>query len=489
MSPRRSADANESNKLQYALLGFSTLLLLATGVFAIRFFTNTTTTIHIATGSPGGTYAPLGAGIAQVLNQDRDLNRELGVVAEVVAPTHGSPDNMARLEAGKVELALVQNDTPAQPGNPSRIRTLAVLYDEVLHVLVRAYPNQPAPTSLPELAGYLKRPLAIGAAKSGTADLVAQLLAHFEIADPQRGPYVNTVTQSTADAIQAFRDGEVDGVCVLSGLPSAAASTLIDAGAILVPVGSVGEGSTVDGVRVEHPYVSRAIIPERVYATRPTRPIGTLAVKAVLVAREDLPDDVVRAITRTIFYSKVELAKSHIVGAQLAETFDATGLRFPLHLGAEAYYRRDDPPFMVRYAEALSLCVTLLLGCVSAMLGLKEWFKRAKKNRIDVFYLEVDELADLISPERSLTELEELKAKLLRVRRAAFDELVDEKLLADESFTIFQDFLRTEMGEVDKRLSSRRKELGLTDSGKVLSLEDTKRLREQWEAAQQSKSG
>jgi TRAP transporter TAXI family solute receptor len=84
-------------------------------------------TIRIATGQPGGTYHPLGRGLAVVLE-----DRLPGVVAEAL-PTAGSLENMALLEKGDVELALVQNDTRGGP----TVRSIAPLYQELLHIVVR----------------------------------------------------------------------------------------------------------------------------------------------------------------------------------------------------------------------------------------------------------------------------------------------------------------------------------------------------------------
>src|SRR5438105_883182 len=82
--------------------------------------------VRIATGAAGGTYHPIGAALAEILTEDLP-----GVAARAVE-TAGGPDNMRRLEAGEVELALIQNDTPGG----ADVRTLAPLYEEVFQVVV-----------------------------------------------------------------------------------------------------------------------------------------------------------------------------------------------------------------------------------------------------------------------------------------------------------------------------------------------------------------
>ena len=54
--------------------------------------------------------------------------------------------------------------------------------------------------------------------------------------------------------------------------------------------------------------------------------------------------------------------------------------------------------------------------------------------------------------ERHQAELAELQRVLHEIRRQAFSDLMAERLQADESFTIFQDYLRTELADVEAKL-------------------------------------
>ncbi len=412
------------------------------GVLVWRLLKTDRHTVRIATGGKGGTYFPLGTGIAEVLNQKVPHLAKASVLS-----TSGSIENMRLLESGEVELAFCQNDTEATPGNPHQIRTVAVLYEEVLHVLVR---SDLGVGNLDDLGAKVTRPLAIGGAGSGTEALARRILEHFSLSE------VPVVSLGTLPAVDALRKGEIAGLCVLSGLKSDVVQELLTPAAPgeeplarLVSLGSVGTGSAIDGVRFDHPYVTRKIIPARTYGGQPRAAVGTVAVKALMLARADLDETLTKEIARTIFHNKVSIAQRCKIGARLTERPDEPDFRFPVHPGALAYYFRDEPPFLVAYAEAISLGLTVLVGAFSVLLALKEWMKRSKKNRIDVYYLEVDEVAKRITRERTLEELNDIKADLVRIRRRAFDELIAERLDANESFTIFQDFLRSEISQID----------------------------------------
>ena len=122
----------------------------------------------------------------------------------------------------------------------------------------------------------------------------------------------------------------------------------------------------------------------------------------------------------------------------------------PYHEGAVAYFEREEPPFLVEHAEATSLVVTLLAGGFSVLLGIGKWYDRRRKNRIDAFYNEVrDATAELGSDP---DEIRAARLALLSARQRAFDDLIDEKVEANESFTIFQDYVTHELDSLEARL-------------------------------------
>ena len=126
----------------------------------------------------------------------------------------------------------------------------------------------------------------------------------------------------------------------------------------------------------------------------------------------------------------------------------------PYHAGAVHYFERTRPPFIVEYAETMSLAFTLLVGLFSCAVAAREWMRRKMKNRIDVFYVEVEELTGDLDG-MSLDELIAQRRALRDLRRRAFAELVAERLEANESFTIFQDFLANERAAIEARIKER----------------------------------
>ena len=394
--------------------------------------------LRLATGGPEGTYFALGQDLAEFVARDvEDLRVE-------VLRSAGSIDNMERLAAGEADLAFVQSDTLGADG----VRLIAPVYEEVLHVFIRSEIRDEV-RKLSDLRG---RSICVGAKDSGTANVVARLLDHLGLDDastPRRH-------LSWSYAVAALAADECDAACALVASPFPAGRELLESQhAVLLSLGDFAEaGGELDGICAANPNLSRTMIPVAAYGPAPTAPVGTVAVWALLVARRGVDDESVKAVTRVLFDNQAELAERQPVLARLTDPRTLPTLRFPLHDGAAAYYHRDEPVFFVRYADAISLGLTIILLIGSSFITARAWLARRKKNRIDVYYLETDhisegaETADREGLEDRLTRLHEL-------RRKAFRELVKERLLADESFTIFQDFLQSEYEAIRERLGEK----------------------------------
>jgi hypothetical protein len=163
-------------------------------------------------------------------------------------------------------------------------------------------------------------------------------------------------------------------------------------------------------------------------------------------------------ITATVFENRSGTAGLEGTGLAVArrirEDYRPGTVTVPYHRGAIAYYHREEPAFFVEYAEAISLGLTLLVGLYSGSIAFREWMRRRMKNRIDAYLLEVEkQTADLGS--MSLDQLIKQRDALDEVRHRAFSDLVTERLLADESFTIFQNHLRDEFTAIEARIKEK----------------------------------
>ena len=397
--------------------------------------------IRVATGSAGGTYNALGEALCRLLEQQQVVKSAIAV------PTTGSVSNMAMLNSARdergVDFAFVQSDLV----QGDAVRLVASIYEEALHILI-------ARDKVKEVRGLLDLrglKVSLGAKGSGTRAVVARILEHLGMKVRRD---VNLDPDATA---KALRDGSLDAAFLLTAMPSPRIRKLYDEGiARFLPLGTPGEeGSFADGLATVFPSYHRVVIPIGTYGPNQTRAVQTIAVSALLVASESTDPKTVKDVARTLFKQRLKLralAKHIPVARQIREAYEPARWAVPFHKGATDYYERNEPPFLVEYAEAISLVLTLMVGVYSGSVALRQWYRRKRKNRIDYYY---NELRKRSAPpvEAGREALQLYRADLNELRQRAFDDLVGEKLDADNSFSIFQDYLQLELNSIDIRLA------------------------------------
>lgn len=402
-------------------------------------------TLTVSTGQPGGVYHPLGQAMADAVHRDHPR------LKFKLLESAGSVMSMERLESGAAELALLQNGTPGT----DKVRVIAPLYQEVLHILVRA--DSPAKT-LRDLHG---KNLAIGPEQSGTRQVVRRLFSHYGFDAGEFHPSFN----STTTACQNLIDGELDAVFAVIGVHSQAIHKAMATGALrLIGLGEAGTvGGEVEGLRLHHPNITPYVIPTNTYpstsdalAGRPFQAVQTITVPSLLVCRSDLPESVVYDITASIFNNRAPLVRTHPAAAQIHEPADPTSLSYPLHPGADAYYHRHDPGFLVTYAEVIALVLSLAITLWGTVIAIHKWLGLKKKDRIDEYYTQIDEILTYLQNNKNLPgeELISLDSQLSALRHKAVQQLVAEDLQANESFRIFQTLLAHSQSDVRTRIQA-----------------------------------
>ncbi|MDP7260231.1 MAG: TAXI family TRAP transporter solute-binding subunit, partial [Anaerolineales bacterium] len=381
-------------------------------------------------GSKDGLYHRLAIQVKAVLEANHpDLIIELRTSA-------GSSDNIARLDGNQAQLALVQNDAL---GGES-VRSVAALYPEVLHLLCR---TNAGIRSLHDLAG--KR-VGIGAAGSGTEQIVTNLLAFANVADG-----ANQIRASFSASLRQLRGGELDAAFFLTGLGAPAiGEALTDPQLALAPIhvnprddapAEIQARTFTEGFRVHYPHVSPQTIPLMTYKGRPTAPMPSMGVQAVQVCQKNVDADIMERITRTLFEQRAVLSQKEPVFSDLNEEAAQADLQFPLHIGAENYYLRNEPGFLRIYAELIALAITVILLVWSALTWTRSWYEQHRKNRIDTYYQAVEDIICRLHDGTDFKEIDELENELLKIRQRASAELVKEQLAADESYIIYQNML------------------------------------------------
>jgi uncharacterized protein len=278
--------------------------------------------IRIATGSPTAVYHAFGQSLATI------LNRELPNVQASVVVTAASAENVRLVGSGAAELGFTQADVlPATPSADQSVAAVARVYDDLLHLVTNAA------SGIQTLADLRGRRVSVGAPGSGTEITASRLLDVARLG----GDGVHRERLGLDASVAALRQGRIDAFFFSGGLPVRAVADL----AKDRHVRTVDLGGWTEPLRALYPgvYVSRDI-PRSVYGVDP---VTTVANPNFLVVRADLPEGLVRQVTRLLMERREELAAAHPAAGRMSPRSAITTTPLPLHPGAAAWYRATKP--------------------------------------------------------------------------------------------------------------------------------------------------
>ncbi|KNB51381.1 TAXI family TRAP transporter solute-binding subunit [Streptomyces caatingaensis] len=289
--------------------------------------------MSIATGTPSGVYAKYGA-----LLKD-DLARDLPALDVRVRHSQGSLDNLRQVASGEADFAIATADAVAtyvderRPG-AGRLRACARLYDDYIHLVVRADARV---GSVRDLRG-LK--VGVGADASGV-QLIARRLLGAGGLDPERD--VVPVKAGIDTLPRLLREGGVDAFFWSGGLPTAGLQTL----SRQLPLRFVPLGDTLAPLRRlgdEARHYRAAVMPTDAYPyAHATEPVRTIAVANLLITTDRTDAALTEGVTRTVIDSRDRIGKE-VHAAQLVDLRTAVFTDpLPLHTGARRYYVSGKP--------------------------------------------------------------------------------------------------------------------------------------------------
>jgi len=88
----------------------------------------------------------------------------------------------------------------------------------------------------------------------------------------------------------------------------------------------------------EMPWYYEITIPKGTYMGQ-AEDVKTVAVANLLICRDDLPEDLVYNMTKTIYENQQTLVNAHKAAKDIQLKDALNGMTVPLHPGAEKYYK------------------------------------------------------------------------------------------------------------------------------------------------------
>lgn len=283
--------------------------------------------VRIAGGAVAGVYYDYGDRFAEVLTRDLDVDAQ-------VLESNGSVDNLRLIGEGEAQLGFAQSDAIADAvagtgdfDRPLPIRAAARLYDEYVHVVVRA---DSGIRHVADLAGHT---ISLGGQGSGVSVVARRVLEASDV--PVTA--IDDAELGLDASIAALTTSRIDAFFWVGGLPTPGIESL--AGREPIRLLSI-DADVVERADAAHSGVYRsAEFPVGTYGSNEST--VAMSVPNYLVTGEDVPDSLVRDVLAELFATRPEIARDVPAAALLDRRLAIFTDPVLLHPGAEEYYRRS----------------------------------------------------------------------------------------------------------------------------------------------------
>ncbi|MDQ2052810.1 TAXI family TRAP transporter solute-binding subunit [Natronolimnohabitans sp. A-GB9] len=278
--------------------------------------------LTIGTGGTGGVYYPLGGGIADILNQELDVD----ATAE---STGASAENSRLVGNEEMEMALALGNTvqlavDGEDDFDDEIPLKAAFGAYVNHTQV-VVPEDSDVETLDDLEGL---DVSVGAPGSGTEVIAEELLEWYGLSFDD----INDERLSFSETSSALQDDNIDAGFWSVAYPASSIEELAsqrDVRMLDFPE------SDLEAITDDHPYYAAAEIPAGTYPDQ-EEAIANPGVTNTMIVHEEMDDELLYDVVEAIFTNLDELEDIH----QVAEQFEESVYNAPidLHPGAEDYF-------------------------------------------------------------------------------------------------------------------------------------------------------
>ena len=281
--------------------------------------------LTFTTGGSSGTYYAFGSVLAG------QVSSATGTKVTAVEGK-GSQGNIELMDMEGAQLGFVQSDVMsyaydgtnifADIGKVDCFSTVAALYMEQVQIVT----CDPSIKTVADLKG---KNVSIGDSGSGVWYNAIDILGAYGLTEEDIKP----TYQGFGDSAEALKDGAIDAAFVVAGAPTTAITELASAkDAYLVSL----DDEHVDALLEKSPYYSKVVIPADVYGM--DSDTTTVAVGAVVVARDDVAEEDVYNFVSGVFENVDAITNVHAKGAELGLDFAASVTSVPYHPGAAKYF-------------------------------------------------------------------------------------------------------------------------------------------------------
>ena len=287
------------------------------------------TQVRIGTGGSTGVYFATGQALCSLLEGE-------GVKCSAPA-SKGSVANIKALASGDLELAMAQSDWQyhAQRGSSKwdgekveDLRAVFSVYSEPMQIVVKRDAN------VMRWRDIRGKRINIGNLGSGQRQTFEEMLA---VERWKLNVFSEVHELPSSEQVDAFCNNQFDAFIYTVGIPNNSMARAVGEcnGMLLEPKATVVRKLA----SAARPYYAKVAIPSGTYWDGQKK-VDTFGVKATLVTRANVPDELIEKLLRSVFEDFETFKKLHpAYGSSIPETMISEGLSVPLHDAAAAYYR------------------------------------------------------------------------------------------------------------------------------------------------------
>ena len=289
-----------------------------------------TVRLSIATGGTGGSYYPMGGGMANI------ISKYIPYAEATAEVTSASIDNCLLVGKGKADLAFMNADTAwdAVQGKGKfkeniPLRTLAVWSPSTMQIVTIEGKG------IQKVSDLKGRRIATGAPGSNTEVMALRVIETYGI-NPLKD--VSRERLSISESAGALKDRKIDAFFWVGGLPSAAVTDLAATPGIKIKL--LSHGDAVPKIREKFgPFYVAGVIPAKTYAGQEAE-VQACAVWNLVVCNASMKETLAYDLVKTLFEHKPELLASHSdVKYFSLESQGGGGSPIPFHPGVIRYLK------------------------------------------------------------------------------------------------------------------------------------------------------
>ncbi|MFC2158799.1 TAXI family TRAP transporter solute-binding subunit [Acidobacteriota bacterium] len=330
--------------MQFRLKKYRLIFILAVAICiaAVSGISAETQRLIMATATTGGTYYPVGVAIANLTTLT--LGKSDGIILTAISSA-GSGENIQLLKNKEADLAIIQGlyGAMAWQGRdrysetPQRfIRSVTRLWENVEHFTVmERYVKQ---GDMSDLKNMLRKNFSIGKRGSGT-EISGRVILRSLGFDPEKDFKLKYLGYTpSANALQNRRIG---GMNIPAGPPAAAVTqAFASVGGKRLRILNFSDRQLIQ-VNRSYKIWNRALIPPGTYPGQEEE-VRTISQSNLLVVHQDVSEETVYKILKTIYCNLDNLQKIHQSTKEISLDRALEGLAVPLHPGAVRFFREKN---------------------------------------------------------------------------------------------------------------------------------------------------